>query len=227
MIPENKIAFQIKGVRDGLLITLSEGEWPELQADLLRHIQERANFFTGARVALDVGSHILHAAELGALRDKLADFKITLWAVLTNSPLTEQTARVLGMATRIFTPRPERSSKPALASAEGENAVFIQRTLRSGTRIVAQGSVVVIGDVNPGAEIIATGSVVVWGKLRGVVHAGSDGDERAAVYALELSPTQLRIASYIAVQPRRNGKPAPEMVHISNGQVVALHWETR
>ncbi len=227
MIQANKIAFQIKGVRDGLLITLSEGEWSELQADLLRHIQERANFFTGARVALDVGSHILHAAELGALRDKLADFKITLWAVLTNSPLTEQTARVLGMATRIFTPRPERSSKPAQSSAECENAIFIQRTLRSGTRVLAQGSVVVIGDVNPGAEIIATGSVVVWGKLRGVVHAGSDGDERAAVYALELSPTQLRIASYIAVQPQHNGKHAPEMVHISNGQVVALHWETR
>ncbi len=227
MIEEKKTAFQIKGVRDGLLITLSEGDWPGRQEDLLRHIQERASFFTGARVALDVGNHILHAAELGALRDRLADFQITLWAVLSNSPLTQQTAQVLGMATRIYTPRPERSSKPVPSSSEGENAIFIQKTLRSGTRIVSQGSVVVVGDVNPGAEIIATGSVVVWGKLRGVVHAGSDGDEKAAVYALELNPTQLRIASYIAVQPQRKGKPAPEMVHISNGQVVALHWETR
>jgi septum site-determining protein MinC len=227
MIQEKKIAFQIKGVREGLLITLGEGEWPVQQEELLKHIQERASFFTGARVALDVGNHILHAVELGDLRDKLADFKITLWAVLSNSPLTEQTAQVLGMATRIFTPHPERIIKSDGIAVNSENAVFIQRTLRSGTRIVAQGNVVVIGDVNPGAEIIATGSVIVWGKLRGVVHAGSEGDEKAAVYALELNPTQLRIAKYIAVQPQRRGKSAPEMVHIFNGQVVALQWQTR
>lgn len=227
MIQEKKVAFQIKGIRDGLLITLGDGEWPALQEQLLTHIRDRASFFMGARVALDVGNQILHAADLGGLRDKLADFRITLWAVLGNSPLTEQTARVLGMATRIFTPRPEHSNKAAAAPTEGENAIFIRRTLRSGTRVAAQGNVVVVGDVNPGAEIIATGSVVVWGKLRGVVHAGADGDEQAGVYALELNPTQLRIASYIAVQPQRKGKPAPEVAHISNGQVVALHWETR
>ncbi len=227
MIQEKKLAVQIKGVRDGLLITLGEGEWPALQDELLHHIQERASFFNGARVALDVGNHILHAAEMGGLRDTLSDFGISLWAVLSNSPLTEQTAQVLGLGTRIFSPRPERPNKTSAASAEGDNAVFIQRTLRSGTRIVAQSSVVVIGDVNPGAEIISTGSVVVWGKLRGVVHAGVEGDEKACVFALELNPMQLRIANYIAVQPQRKGKPAPEMAQISNGQVVATLWENR
>ena len=227
MIQEKKLAVQIKGVRDGLLITLGEGEWPNLQDELLRHIQERGSFFSGARVALDVGNHILHAAEMGGLRDKLSDFGISLWAVLSNSPLTEQTAQVLGLATRIFTPRPERPNKATATLAEGDSAVFIQRTLRSGTRIVSRGSVVVIGDVNPGAEIIATGSVVVWGKLRGVVHAGSEGDEKASVYALELNPMQLRIANFIAVQPQRKSKPAPEMAQISNGQVVATLWENR
>jgi len=157
----------------------------------------------------------------------MSDFGISLWAVLSNSPLTEQTAQVLGLATRIFTPRPERPNKAVATLAEGDSAVFIQRTLRSGTRIVSRGSVVVIGDVNPGAEIIATGSVVVWGKLRGVVHAGSEGDEKASVYALELNPMQLRIANFIAVQPQRKSKPAPEMAQISNGQVVATLWENR
>jgi len=227
MIQEKKLAVQIKGIRDGLLISLGEGEWAELQDGLIQHIQERASFFKGARVALDVGNHILRAVELGGLRDKLSDQGINLWAVLSNSPTTEQTAQVLGLATKIFTPRPERTNLAPTHPTDGEVSLLIQKTLRSGVRIVYEGSVVVIGDVNPGAEIIAGGSVIVWGKLRGVVHAGSDGNEKAAVYALDLNPMQLRIANYIAVPPLRKGKSTPEMAVITDGQVEAIQWETK
>ena len=227
MIQEKKLTVQIKGIRDGLLISLGEGEWTELQDTLIQHIQERASFFKGARVALDVGNHILRAIELGGLRDKLSDQGINLWAVLSNSPTTEQTAQVLGLATKIFTPRPERTNQGPTHHADGELSLLIQKTLRSGVRIVYEGSVVVIGDVNPGAEIIAGGSVIVWGKLRGVVHAGSDGNEKAAVYALDLNPMQLRIANYIAVPPLRKGKSTPEMAVITDGQVEAIQWETK
>jgi septum site-determining protein MinC len=227
MIEEKKVNVQIKGIRDGLLINLGEGAWPELQETLLLHIQERAAFFKGARVALDVGNHILHAAELGGLRDKLSDQGVNLWAVLSNSPTTEQNAQVLGMATKIFAPKPERQMKVAPNSPDGENSLLVQKTLRSGTRIVYPGSVVVIGDVNPGAEIIAEGNIVVWGRLRGVVHAGAEGNEKAAVYALDMNPMQLRIANYIAVTPQHKGKTVPEIAQISKGQVVAIHWDDK
>jgi septum site-determining protein MinC len=38
----------------------------------------------------------------------------------------------------------------------------------------------------------------VFGSLRGVAHAGAQGDASARVVALELAPTQLRIATMIA-----------------------------
>jgi septum site-determining protein MinC len=98
---------------------------------------------------------------------------------------------------------------------------MVQKTLRSGFSVSYAGHVVVIGDVNPGAEIIATGSVVVWGWLRGVVHAGAEGNEKAVVCALRLEPTQLRIATLIATTPKHKGKPMPEMAYIKNGQVIA------
>jgi septum site-determining protein MinC len=208
------------------LVTLGEGEWSQLQAALLEHIQERAGFFQGARVALDVGNHILHAAEMGNLRDQLSGMGISLWAVLSNSPTTEQTAQVLGLATRIFTPRPDRTIKPVNAPhPDGEPAILVRRTLRSGMRISYQGNVIVMGDVNPGAEIIASGSVLVWGRLRGLVHAGAEGDEKAVVGALDLHPMQLRIASVVSVTPERHGKSHPEMVRIDNGQLVADPWD--
>jgi septum site-determining protein MinC len=72
--------------------------------------------------------------------------------------------------------------------------------------------------------VIATGNVVVWGRLRGVVHAGAEGDEQAVICALDLAPLQLRIAGQIAITPQRKGKLQPEMAHIKDGQVVAEVW---
>ncbi len=82
-----------------------------------------------------------------------------------------------------------------------------------------------MGDVNPGAEIVAAGSVVIWGRLRGVVHAGAGGDEQAIVCALELSPTQLRIAGDIAISPIKPGKKQPEVARIENGLIIAEPWQ--
>lgn len=78
---------------------------------------------------------------------------------------------------------------------------FYKGTVRSGQLIEFKGNVVVIGDVNPGGVIEAAGNVIVMGTLRGVVHAGCDGNREAVVVALNLQPTQLRIADLITRAP--------------------------
>ena len=82
---------------------------------------------------------------------------------------------------------------------------FYRGTVRSGQLVSFEGNLVVIGDVNPGAEVIATGNVVVMGSLRGMVHAGADGNKEAIVAALSLQPTQLRIADVITRPPDTKG----------------------
>jgi septum site-determining protein MinC len=213
---------QIKGLKDGLLVTLGDAAWPVLQEALLRRVEEQASFFKGARLVLDVGNQVLKAAELSALRDTLSEHGIVLWAVLSNSPTTENTAQILGLATRIHKARPAEIQ--AAKGIDHESALWIDRTLRSGVRVEYPGNVVVLGDVNPGAEVIAGGSVIVWGRLRGVVHAGADGNEAATVCALDLSPTQLRIAGEIAVSPARRGQPKPEVVRLKDGRLQAETW---
>ncbi len=220
--------IQIKGIKEGLLVTFGEGDWLILLDSLFQHVQERENFFKGARLALDVGNHILHAGEMGGLRDKLSDKGIMLWAVLSNSPTTEATAQMLGLATRLSVPKPDRVVRSLDTNLPGEATVLVHRTLRSGYKVTYQGHVVVIGDVNPGAEIIAGGSVVIWGRLRGVVHAGAEGDEKAVVCALDMTPTQLRIAGHIAVTPQiKKNKAHPEIARVKNGQVITEAWETK
>jgi septum site-determining protein MinC len=97
-------------------------------------------------------------------------------------------------------------------------------TLRGGQSLHNAGNIVVIGDVNPGAELVATGDVVVFGALRGVAHAGAQGDESARVYAIELAPTQLRIATYIAAEngSTKNRPACAEAACVENNRIVVL-----
>ena len=224
---EENPKVRIKGIREGLLITLDEESWPKAQAALLEYVKNQADFLRGGRLILDVGNHILRDAELGQLRDILSENGLSLWAVLSGSPVTQQNAEALGLATRLTKPTPERAPLPLDTALSGEQAVLVRRTLRSGFSLQHIGHVIVIGDVNPGSEVVAGGDVVVWGRLRGMVHAGAQGDEAAVVCALDLSPTQLRISGQIAVTPKRRGRTQPEMARLVDGQVVAEPWNPK
>ena len=215
---------QIKGMRDGLLITLGDAGWNVLRTALTRQIEEKQDFFKGARLALDVGTQALHVAELSSLRDELSERGITLWAVLSESGATESTAQILGLATRLSRPKPD-SAAPMVVPAREDSAMWVRKTIRSGVRVQHTGNVVVLGDVNPGAEIVAGGCIIVWGRLRGVAHAGAQGDQSAVICALDLSPMQLRIADKIATTPSRSGKATPEMALIKNGEITAEIWQ--
>lgn len=219
--------IQIKGIREGLLVTLGEGPWPEIHQALLEQLDQQKEFLRGARLAVDIGNQVLKAVEMSQLRNDILERELTLWAVLSNSPTSVQTAQTLGLATRIGKPRPEGPARPEAHLQDGDPALFVQRTLRSGVSLRHPGHVVLLGDLNPGAEIIASGNVVVWGRLRGMVHAGAEGNTQAIVCALDLSPTQLRIADEIAMPPRRRGKPQPEMARVRDGQVVAEPWNPK
>jgi len=102
------------------------------------------------------------------------------------------------------------------------DALMVKRTLRSGQTLSHSGSIVLIGDVHPGAEVIAEGNVIVWGTLAGMVHAGSAGNTKAYIVALNLNPTQLRIAQYIGCAPKEaDDLPRrPEIAYLQGERIV-------
>ena len=221
-----KDLIQIKGLRDGLLISLGAGEWQELQALLFQQIDERATFFRGARLAIDVGEQVLRVTEMSDLRDELSEREVSLWAVVSESPKTVQTAQLLGLATRISKQRPNvQVRQPAATETPNAGALWLDKTLRSGMRIEYEGNVVVVGDVNPGAEIVAGGDILVWGRLRGAVHAGASKKESASVSALEMKPTRMQIASEIGNLPKM-GK-GPQKIILKNGKFLAEGWQEK
>lgn len=216
---------QIKGIRDGLLATFSDASWEDLCITLLAQIDERPAFFQGARLAIDVGVQTLKVNDLVDLRDHLSERNLSLWAVISESPTTEHTSQLLGLATRISKPRPEEQKNADTVTED--MALFINKTLRSGQRVEFSGNVVVMGDVNAGAEIVAEGSVIVWGRVRGMIHAGTKGNRSASICALDLSATQLRISDEVSAMLKPQKDPKPEIASInSEGRLQAELWHT-
>jgi len=223
---ETTSPIQIKGLRDGLLVSLNDAPWSEQLSMLISRVDAQPSFFQGARLALDVASQVLHVNDLVDLRDKLSERGISLWAVLSESPTTEQTSQLLGLATRISKPRPQEARDYDVEDLGEGTALFLDRTLRSGTRIEFAGHVVVLGDVNPGAEIVAEGNIIVWGRLRGMVHAGADGNQESVVCALEFSPMQLRVADEMLSVANSQENAGPQSARIENGKLKVKDWKT-
>lgn len=209
----------IKGTKEGLRLQLDEtADWPDLLAALRGQLEQGAQFFNGARVVIDIGERALADGQLAELMELMRGHGLEPSALASMSRESRNTARAAGVVARPLA----RSS--AAAEDRGE-ATVVQRTIRSGQVVRHHGHVTVVGDVNAGAEVIAGGSVIVWGRLRGTVHAGALGDRNAVICAIELRPTQLRIADLIARAPDGAAAGKPEVAYIDGDQIAVEVWE--
>lgn len=167
-------------------------------------------------VVLEAGDWWLRLRELRAIQDLLERQQLVLLRVSAQRAETLVAAAALGLETEAVAPT-ARQDAPAAATPE----LTIHRgTLRSGDHLQSEGSVLLLGDVNPGARVSAAGHVLVWGRLRGVAHAGCHGDGEARITALQLRPLQLRIAEAVARGPEE--APAAgqaEEARLVNGEI--------
>jgi septum site-determining protein MinC len=221
------------------VVEIGKGSWSEILAALDDRLQQSASFFRNARVAVDLGARTTTEAELTPLVDLLKAHGMTLGAVRTSAERTFQAALALGLTTTLESAEgaPVADAAPATTNT-ATGAYFVYRGyLRSGHRLQRKESILVIGDVNPGAEVSSEGDILVWGRLRGVVHAGAKGNGRAIVAALDMEPTQLRIADVMTIsadprpgQPgkwfwRRSANKRPEIARIVSDAIALEEWD--
>ena len=82
-------------------------------------------------------------------------------------------------------------------SRQEQEIVSVSRIVRSGQVLKVPGDLLLIGDVNPGGTVMAGGNIFVMGILKGIAHAGCNGNEEAVIAASSLKPSQLRIGEHI------------------------------
>lgn len=179
MKKNNAVIF--KGGKNGIIVLLDEeASFKEISMALRDKVRSASGFFSGASTSLSFKGKKLSENEIVSLIkiiDEETDLSLTFVDDLT------------GSVSAVINPEKNITAKPVI------DTYFHRHSLRSGQTIIQNGSVVVLGDVNHGAEIVATGNVLILGVLRGMVYAGSEGDEDAFVCAMSFQPTQImRIA---------------------------------
>jgi septum site-determining protein MinC len=180
----NKQLVHIKGTKEGLVLRLDDQcAYAEVVEELERKVLEG-----GIDGKVDVQLHLGNRYLLDAQQQELI--------AIVQSPGNMHVSKVHSDVISI-----EESNERVL-TGQSETYVGI---IRSGQIIKAAGDIVVIGDVNPNGKVEAGGSIFVLGNLRGIAHAGVNGDKEAIIVASHFEPTHVLIDNLIEVMS--NEKP--------------------
>ncbi len=204
---ENYVIF--KGTKEGIAILFdADAPFDTLCEQLGKKVEEAGKFFDRVKTSLAFKGRVFTEEEEATLLDiivKHTTMDITF--VKTENDEVKHLSTLLAQEMS-----PYNLTK------------FHKGSLRNGQKIEFDGSVVIIGDVNPGAEIKATGNIIVLGQLKGMAHAGCKGMTDAFVSAVYMAPVQLRIADIITRFPEENkkGPKPPEYAFAQDGQIFVM-----
>lgn len=168
-----KQLVHIKGTKEGLVLRLDDQcAYAELVEELERKVSEG-----GIDGKVDVQLHLGNRYLSNEQQSELIE--------IVHRPGNMHVSKVLSDVISI-----QESTDQRLVN-QCETYVGI---VRSGQILKASGDIIVIGDVNPNGKIEAGGNIFVLGNLRGIVHAGINGNNDAIIVASHFEPTHVLIA---------------------------------
>lgn len=209
----------VRGIKGGVLINLPEKPWYQQRDMLISRIQTQERFFKGGRIAVNVGGSDWSPDQLFKLLRDLSDEGVCLWAVLTTSETTLESARSFELQTSISAQNvPEKPENP-LQPSDNLGFEWHSKPLEKDEKVVFRANGVLIGDVPEEAEIVADGSLVVWGTVRGSLKAGCGGDEESHLYVLRYAGTGIQLCGQTVEVPKKMVDAAPLEIRYDEGAV--------
>ena len=197
----------------------SDLPWSETWQELKHLLKTKEQSWqAGTNVCLVAKDRLLDARQLQTIAETLEDVKLLLSVISTNRRQTAVAAATSGYSVEqnsalplVDDPDESKTASPTLA-----DPLYLQSTVRSGVEIRHPGTIIIFGDLNPGGKAIAAGDILVWGRLRGIAHAGAQGNHRCRISALKMEFTQLRIADAVARAPKlRPRRLSPELAFMT------------
>jgi septum site-determining protein MinC len=212
--------------KDGrlLLILPPESQVPASElswSDIWQQIRQRLNAGDRFRISntpvhLMAQDRLVDARQLQELAEALSEVQLRLISVSTSRRQTAIAAVTSGYSVEQLQPVTSLSTEPKATAIPQADALYLEMTVRSGVEIRHPGTVILLGDLNPGGIVIADGDIIIWGRLRGIAHAGAGGNSECLIMALQMEPTQLRIADAVARAPEKLPMQySPEVAHIT------------
>lgn len=187
----------IKGNKYGIVVILDDTlDFEELKSTIAAKFSESSKFFGDAKMAISFEGRKLSVDEQREVLDIIAENSaLHIVCVMDNDKEHEE--------------RCKKTLEDRLMELSNRTGQFYKGTLRSGTVVEFETSVIIMGDVNNGARVVSKGNIIILGALKGTACAGATGNTNAFVVALDMSPLQIRIADIIARSP---DKPQKEEV---------------
>jgi septum site-determining protein MinC len=183
-------------------------DWDDLWLQFKQRLNAGDRFWQpGTTVHLISRDRLLDGRQLHAIAAALSDVQLQLTRVYTSRRQTAVAAATAGYSVEQQTGVAQINQASPIEGQALDEPLYLQTTVRSGVEVQHRGTVIVLGDVNPGGSIIADGDILVWGRLRGTVHAGAKGNAQCLIMAVQMQPTQIRIAGSVARGP---DTPPPE-----------------
>lgn len=184
----------IKGNKYGIVVVLSsEVPFEELKLNIADKFKESSKFFENAKMAITFEGRKLTSQEQREILDVIgenADMHIV--CVMENDEEIQDKMKM--------------TLEQKLMELSNNTGQFYKGILRSGASLEFETSVIIIGDVNHGARVVSKGNIIVLGALKGTAFAGATGNTNSFVVALDMNPTQIRIADTIARAPDKPNK---------------------
>ena len=202
---ENRQAVKLKGVGDGLCITIDPSQSVDVLKNELVAVFQRLNEMAmKSKVTLDTETGENHTD----LLDDLGVFLKDRFGVATVSLPPNRRSR---------SREEERSRKRDMDRSwqhHRSHVLMLAGRVRSGQKVTAKKHLTIMGDVNPGAEVVAGGDILVMGSLKGKAAAGYPDDEERIILALDFQPEQLQIGGHVVTgipRLRREGRTLPTL----------------
>ena len=208
-----KIQVEIKSEKERLVlilptvsqVSISEYSWSEIWQQMKLRLLAQQRFLTSKiSVHLLVHDRLLDSRQLQDIADTLSEMSLQLKSVGTSRRQTAIAAAGAGYSVEQLQPKTTFKFESTDSTLPPAEPLYLEMTVRSGIEIRHRGSVIILGDVNPGGIVVADGDILIWGRLRGVAHAGAQGNTECTIMALQMEPTQLRIADALARAPEKS-----------------------
>ncbi len=192
-------------------------DWGELWQNLKHRLNGSERFWeSGAFVCIQARDRLFDSSKLSAIAQALAEVGLTLHCVETTRRQTAVAAATAGYSVRQPSPTTPLTRSSPTQQFKQQEPLYLKNTIRSGTEVRHEGTIILVGDVNPGGAVMAYGDIIIWGRLRGLAHAGLKGDRACRILSLQLQATQLRIADVVARTPSTHpAQLQPEIAYIA------------
>lgn len=199
----NCVSINLK--RNQIIIKITEdAEQRRIMAELSKKISDLKKLYKDEKTPIKIVGKVLKNKDIDEIRELIKE----------NIDVDIEFDMPKGLGLSNIT----RTFKQEIAISETK---FHRGSLRSGQKLEAEGSIVILGDVNSGAEVIASDNIVVLGNLRGLAHAGAKGNKKAVIAAGNLDTVQIRISN-IVKEIDRDEEPVhiQAYVYINNDKII-------